>query len=131
MAKNSIASSNNQSQYQFESASWIRMIEFLTQENMYMMNRLSEVIDSIHGGDNLAMAEHYQNQFIIKDDVYDHMLHDLKKLQTGLKEYPIQNTINKDMQKLHKNLKDQLEFIERDHILLRQDYNTYLSSLED
>lgn len=131
MAKNSIASGNNQSQYQFESSSWIRMIEFLTQENMHMMNRLSEVIDNIHGGDNLAMAEHYQNQFIIKDDVYDHMLHDLRRLQGGLRDYPIRNGINKEMQQLHKNLKEQLEFIERDHILLRQDYNTYLCSLDD
>jgi hypothetical protein len=118
-------------QFQFELHSWIRLIEFLNQENSFLKNRLSEVIDQIKDRENLALAEHFQNQFIVKDDVYDHIIHDLKKQALKWKE--MKSIISKEQQeelaKTQKNLRDQLEFIERDHAVLTKDYNTYLSSL--
>lgn len=118
-------------QFQFELHSWIRLIEFLNQENSFLKNRLSEVIDQIKDRENLALAEHFQNQFIVKDDVYDHIIHDLKKQALKWKE--MKSIISKEQQeelaKTQKNLRDQLEFIERDHAVLAKDYNTYLSSL--
>ena len=40
-------------QFQFELHSWIRLVEFLNQENTYLKNRLSEVIDQIKDIENL------------------------------------------------------------------------------
>lgn len=118
-------------QFQFELHSWIRLIEFLNLENSFLKNRLSEVIDQIKDRENLALAEHFQNQFIVKDDVYDHIIHDLKKQSYKWKE--VKSITSKEQQeelaKIQKNLRDQLDFIERDHAVLAKDYNTYLSSL--
>ena len=131
MITQDLKDSSTLNQFQFEISSWIRFVEFLNQENTHLKNRLSEVIDQIKDRENLALAEHFQNQFIVKDDVYDHILHDLKKQAYNWKE--IQSVSNKALQeelnKTQKNLREQIEFIERDHAVLSKDYNTYLSSL--
>lgn len=115
----------------FENASWIRIIEFLSQENTIMKNRLSEVIDQIRDRDDLAMAEHYQNQFIIKDDLFDHMLHDLHEETEKWNNSKLTSCeeILKELQNTHNHLRDQMEFIERDIAMIRKDYNAYLSKV--
>jgi hypothetical protein len=131
MITKDIKDSSTLNQFQFEVHTWIRLVEFLNQENTYLKNRLSEVIDQIKDREHLAMAEHFQNQFIVKDDVYDHIIHDLKRQAEKWKE--IQSLSNKALKdeliKIQKNLKEQIEFIDRDHAVLSKDYNTYLSSI--
>lgn len=131
MITQDLKDSSTLNQFQFEISSWIRYVEFLNQENTHLKNRLSEVIDQIKDRENLALAEHFQNQFIIKDDVYDHILHDLKKQAHKWKNIQsISSTaIQEELNKTQKNLREQIEFIERDYAVLFKDYNTYLSSL--
>jgi peptide subunit release factor 1 (eRF1) len=123
--------SSTLNQFQFEIHSWIRLVEFLNQENTYLKNRLSEVIDQIKDIENLALAEHFQNQFIVKDDVYDHILHNLKKQAHEWREIKMVTSkdIRDELAKTQKNLRDQIEFIERDYALMTKDYNTYLAAL--
>ena len=130
MVKIKMISSNVQ-QYIFENSSWIRLIEYLHQENTHMKNRLSEIIDQITNKESLGMAEQYQNRFLTKDDLYDHMLHVLTGQATKWKEIKSKpaSTISIEIKKTHKKIRDQMEFIEHDHALIKQDYNTYLSSL--
>jgi hypothetical protein len=123
--------SSTLTQFQFEVHSWIRLIEFLNQETTYLKNRLSEVIDQIRDRENLAIAEHFQNQFIVKDDIYDHIMHDLKMQSYKWKEIQSFSSkdLHEDLKKIRKNLSDQIEFIERDHAVLTKDYTTYLDAL--
>jgi len=131
MITQDIKDSSTLNQFQFEIHSWIRLVDFLNQENTYLKNRLSEVIDQIKDREKLALAEHFQNQFIVKDDVYDHILHDLKKQSYKWKDiHSLSGTsLQEELTKTQKNLREQIEFIERDHAVLSKDYNTYLSSL--
>ena len=131
MITKDLKDSSTLNQFQFELQSWIRLIEFLNQETTYLKNRLSEVIDQIRDRENLALAEHFQNQFIVKDDVYDHIMHDLKKQSYKWKEIKSFSSkdLHEDLNKTRKNLSDQITFIERDHALLTKDYNTYLDAL--
>jgi hypothetical protein len=131
MITKDLKDSSTLNQFQFEVHAWIRLIEFLIQENTYLKNRLSEVIDQIKDRENLALAEHFQNQFIVKDDVYDHIMHDLKKQSYKWKEIKSFSSkdLHEDLNKTRKNLSDQITFIERDHALLTKDYNTYLDAL--
>lgn len=131
MITKDLKDSSTLNQFQFEVHAWIRLVEFLIQENTYLKNRLSEVIDQIKDRENLALAEHFQNQFIVKDDVYDHIMHDLKKQSYKWKEIKSFSSkdLHEDLNKTRKNLSDQITFIERDHALLTKDYNTYLDAL--
>lgn len=130
MVKNKIISSNTQ-QYIFENSSWIRLIEYLHQENTHMKNRLSEIIDQIKNKESLGMAEQYQNRFLTKDDLYDHMLHVLTGQAIKWKELKSKpsTAISTEIKRTHKKIREQMEFIEHDHALIKQDYNTYLSAL--
>jgi len=118
-------------QYIFETSSWVRLIDFLHQENSFLKTRLSEVMDDITNSENLALAEHFQNQFIVKDDVYDHMKHDLQRhIEKWSQQTSMEESIQvQSLKKIHARLKEQLDYIERDHSVLRKDYNTYLISL--
>jgi peptide subunit release factor 1 (eRF1) len=131
MITKDLKDSSTLNQFQFEIHSWIRLVEFLNQENTYLKNRLSEVIDQIKDIENLALAEHFQNQFIVKDDVYDHILHNLKKQAHEWREIKMVTSkdIRDELAKTQKNLRDQIEFIERDYALMTKDYNTYLAAL--
>lgn len=131
MITQDLKDSSTINQFQFEINSWIRLVEFLNQENSHLKNRLSEVIDQIKDREKLALAEHFQNQFIVKDDIYDHIIHDLKKQAHKWTEIKLVSTkeISDDLAKTQKNLRDQIEFIERDHVVITKDYNTYLASL--
>lgn len=123
--------SSNTRQYQFENASWIRLVEFLAQENSYMKNRLSEILDHINDRENLELAEGFQNQFIIKDDLYDHLLYELKDEAKMIKDVKTsdRDVISPELKKTHKNFRDQIDLIERDHGHLKKDYNTFLYAL--
>ncbi len=131
MITQDIKDSSTLNQFQFEIHSWIRLIHFLNQENTHLKNRLSEVIDQIKDRDKLALAEHFQNLFIVKDDVYDHILHDLKKQANKWRDTELLSNavLLEELNKTQKNLSAQIEFIERDHAVLSKDYNTYLASL--
>ncbi len=131
MITQDLKDSSTITQFQFEIHSWIRLVEFLNQENTYFKIRLSEVIDQIKDKESLALAEHFQNLFIIKDDVYDHIIHDLKKQSHKWTEIKLISSkeISEDLAKTQKNLRDQIAFIERDHAIITKDYNTYLASL--
>ena len=131
MITQDLKDSSTINQYQFEIHSWIRLVEFLNQENTHLKNRLAEVIDQIKDREKLALAEHFQNQFIVKDDIYDHIIHDLKKQAHKWTEIKLilSKEISDDLAKTQKNLRDQIEFIERDHSVITKDYNTYLAAL--
>ena len=118
-------------QYIFETSSWIRLIDFLHQENAYLKTRLSEVMDDITNNQNLALAEHFQNQFLVKDDAYDHMKNDLQRHVEKWNQQTMSDETNAilSLRKIHTRLKEQIDYMEREHAVLRKDYNTYLISL--
>lgn len=96
-----------------------------------MKNHLSEMMDHVHGQEQLALAEHFQNQFIIKDDVYDHMIHELR-MQSGKwreNKWDTTQQLSSELQKNHNHIKQQMGKIQQDHLVLSDDYNTYLSTL--
>ena len=123
--------SSNLTQFRYEVEAWIRVVEFLNTENTYSKTRLSEVIDKIQDKENLALAEHFQNQYIIKDDVYDHILHSLKQQLQKWKEFQSMRTKEggQELIKIQKQLRDQIEFVEKDHMVISKDFNTYLIAM--
>lgn len=123
--------SSNVQQFIFENASWIRYIEYLNEENTHMKNRLSEIIDQIPNRESLGLAEQFQNQFLTKDDTYDHMQQALlgQSVKWKALESKPSSEISSEIKRIHKKIREQMELIERDHLLTKQDYNTYLFSL--
>ncbi len=120
------------SHYVFENNGWIRLVEFLNQENSIMKTRLSEVMDQIHDREKLEIAEVFQDKFIINDDVFDHLINDLK-IENKKWELYKKNDLNISLSELtinHFAHKLEIERMVQALDILKKDYNTFLSSLQ-
>jgi hypothetical protein len=116
-------------QFHHENMTWVRSLDFFKQENNYLKNRLSEVVDINSDKTFLAQAEHFQNQFIIKDEFVDELKHDINEQEKILMEKYIKtgNSIDDHIILRQKNLREQIEYLEKDFTTLRNEFNNYLT----
>ena len=114
-------------QFNHEIKTWARLLNFFKQENTFLKNRLAEVVD--YGADKefLALAEQFQNKFIIKDEYIDELRHDTN-LQA--RDLTSSNTALTDIKliKRQERLRNELEYFEIDFIKLKNEFNKYLST---
>ncbi len=115
-------------QFHHENKTWIRLLEFFKQESYFMKNRLSEVLDHSVDKDFLALAEQFQNKFILKDEYIDELRHDINKqdqLLNNVSGVPVDNKLTKTQEKL----RNEMEYFEKDFIKLKNEFNEYLYSV--
>jgi hypothetical protein len=118
-------------QYQHENNMWIRLLEFHKQENNYLKNRLTEVVDKTFDKPFLALAEHFQNQFIIKDEFMDELKHEVNVQLRNIKDCQERdsesNIYSKNFTEVQTNLRDQIKYLEKDFSNLRNEFHEYLT----
>lgn len=115
-------------QFQHENKTWVRMLEFLKQENTYLKNRLAEVVDHNADKDFLARAEQFQNRFILKDEYIDELRHDIN-LQNIDVLNSNDNLNEKKLMLRQEKLRNEMEYFEKDFHKLKNEFNKYLSSV--
>lgn len=122
---------NKSVQFQHENQTWERLLEFLKQENAFLKNRLSEVLDQNTNKDFLPQAEHYQNLFIVKDEFMDEMRHDVHEQEAALKKMKgsDKDIIETKLVKMQEKLRNEMEFLERDFVKIKNEFNKYLLSV--
>ena len=113
-----------------ECMAWERLLDFFKQENSHLKIRLSEVLDNKTDKDFLALAEHFQNQFILKDEFVDEMSHDVREQEQNLliladKKATIEERLIKKQQKI----RNEMEFLEKDFNRMKNEFNKYLVSV--
>ena len=120
---------NKLDQFHHENMTWVRSLDFFKQENNYLKNRLSEVVDNTSDRSFLAQAEHFQNQFIIKDEFVDELKHDVNEQEKILTDRYIKtgNMLDEPVLLQQKNLREQMEYLEKDFTNLRNEFNNYLT----
>ena len=118
-------------QYHHENQTWGRSLDFYKQENNFLKNRLSEVVDQKTGKDFLALAEHFQNRFIVKDEFIDELNHDINAQERMLKEGIVKGVIavNEKMVKQQDKLRNEMEYLEKDFVQLKSEFNKYLATV--
>ena len=128
MDKDFFIPNNKSVQFQYKNQTWERLLEFLKQENAYLKNRLSEVLDHNTNKDFLPQAEHYQNLFIVKDEFMDEMRHDVHEQETALKKVSdtVKDSIDIKLVKMQEKLRNEMEFLEKDFIKIKNEFNKYL-----
>ena len=113
-----------QQQYQHESNTWERLLDLFKQENSFLMNRLSEVLDSKEDKSFLPIAEHFQNQFILKDQYINELKRDIREQQRLLKNNLVMNdNINPAVVKRHEKLRNEMRYFEKDFSELKTEFN--------
>jgi len=119
-------------QYRHEYMTWKRMLEFFKQENAFLKTRLSEVVDRNTDREFLALAEHFQNQFIIKDEFMDELRHDVNELEsiTNVITGAQKNTApDKKIETKQNKLRNEIEYLEKNFTQLKNEFNKYLVSV--
>lgn len=104
------------------------MLEFFKQENTFLKNRLSEVVDHSTDKDFLALAEQFQNKFIIKDEIIDELRHDINSQDVDLINRK-ENLVDNKLLKRQEKLRNEMEYFEKDFNQLKNEFNKYLSSV--
>jgi len=118
-------------QYRHEYMTWKRVLEFFKQENAFLKTRLSEVVDRNTDREFLALAEHFQNQFIIKDEFMDELRHDINEMDAGLT-IPVGSAkimLDKKMEAKQNKLRNEIEYLEKNFTQLKNEFNKYLVSV--
>ncbi|MEP7254465.1 MAG: hypothetical protein ABI666_01750 [Ferruginibacter sp.] len=115
-------------QFQHENKTWSRLLEFFKQENTFLKNRLAEVVDHSTDKDFLALAEHFQNKFIIKDEYIDELRHDINAQEQVLIKKDNILLDGKTIKK-QERLRNEMEYLEKDFANLKNEFNKYLSSV--
>ena len=115
-------------QFHHENKTWRRLLEFLKLENIILKNRLAEVVDYRMDKEFLALAEQFQNKFIIKDEYIDELRHDINEQAEDL--YKIKDHFtNSKLIKRQEKLRNEMEYFEKDFSNLKNEFNKYLSSV--
>jgi hypothetical protein len=117
-------------QYHHENLTWLRSIDFFKQENSFLKNRLAEVVDGTTDRGFLAQAEHFQNQFIIKDEWLDELKHDMNEQERDLTLCLRQQrfTVDISLKSRQEQLRSQMQYLEKEFTNLRYEFNNYLAS---
>ena len=118
-------------QFQHENQTWGRLLDFFKQENNVLKTRLSVVVDHKTGKDFLALAEHFQNRFIIKDEFIDELNHDINAQERMLKENITSGVavMNERLMKRQDKLRNEMEYLEKDFAQLKNEFNKYLATV--
>ena len=91
-----------------------------------LKNRLAEVVDQKADRDFLALAEQFQNKFIVKDEFIDELRHDINKQLEEIVVNPDRLTDQK-LLKNHQKLRNEMVYFEKEFTSLRNEFNKYLS----
>ncbi|MEO6541128.1 MAG: hypothetical protein ABIN74_09070 [Ferruginibacter sp.] len=115
-------------QFHHENKTWARLLDFFKQENTILKNRLSEVVDPSTDKDFLALAEQFQNKFILKDEYIDELRHDIHEQDMEL--INDKNSLgNNKLLKRQEKLRNEMEYFEKDFSQLKNEFNKYLSAV--
>ena len=120
---------NKSEQFLYEIFTWERLLDFCKQENSYLKTRLSEVVDCRTDRDFLIQAEHYQNQFILKDEFIVELQKDVRDQEKRMNEANNLKISSYDKHiKRQQKLRNEIEFLEKEFSILKNEFNKYLSN---
>lgn len=120
--ENSGTNTNLRQQMLHELDTWQRTLNYIQQENIYLKNRLAEIIKNGMDDTLLEQVEYFQNQFLNKDTVITLLRQDIATERNLNGE--LHN--NKNLKK-HDKLRNDMGMMESEFSRLKFDFNSYLS----
>lgn len=108
-------------QYTYEINAWLRTLDYLQQENIYMKNRIADVIQHTASADVLEKMEHYQNFFLNKDTIITFLRRDIRELE--------KRKVNGELPSMMKTLRSDMEMMEKEFSHLKTDFNNYMQAV--
>lgn len=112
-----------QSQFEHEHKAWERGLEFFRQENSLLKYRLSEMVDSNEETDFLQMAEYFQNELLLKDEMLNELIKDLQWFTANFDGLPKDKNQAEKIVLKHEKFRDQILQFEKNFLHLIKEFN--------
>ena len=109
-------------QFEHENKTWELLLDFFKQQNIFLKNRLSVVVDSEEDKEFLKHAEYFQNQFILKDDFINDLLKDINSHKRNLK-VSVEENLNYKIARKQEKLRNEISNLEKDISNLKNEFN--------
>jgi hypothetical protein len=117
-------------QFLHENITWKRLLDFFIQENSFLKTRLSEVVDMETDKLFIAQAEHFQTEFLLKDEYIHDIEHDIKEQEKNLKSTLTQKKAPEYKTcKKQEKLRNEISYLEKEFSHLKTQFNKYLLSI--
>ena len=106
------------------------MLDFFIQENSFLKTRLSEVVDRETDKTFIANAEHFQNEFILKDEYFHDIERDIKEQEKNLQLALVQKRLpDYKTCKKQEKLRNEIANLEKEFSNIKTQFNKYLLSI--
>ena len=120
------------SQFRHENETWKRILEFLSDENIYLKNRLSEILRNIVDHDHVQLnkIEQFHNRLLNADDRIKLLRKEVAENEMSLNRYIcLDGSLQKDFQKKQNKLMKDLKSAEGEFNKLKYEFNSYLDEI--
>ncbi|MEO5648757.1 MAG: hypothetical protein ABIR03_02405 [Ginsengibacter sp.] len=112
----------NKNQFMQEHTAWQRRLEFFRQENALLKYRLSEMVDHNEEKDFLQMAEYFQNELLVKDEVLNKLIKEYKNISDTFDEQNDEMISEKIIHR-HDELRNRISRFEKEFLHLSDEFN--------
>jgi hypothetical protein len=118
----------NLTQFQYESEGWKRLLAFMLSENVYMKNRIAEVLRNNFDHSQLDDVESFQNNAIKMDDMVRILRNEIAEFDKLLiREIVEDGLILKEIVKKNKSVRNNVSYIETLFTKFKSEFNGYLT----
>ena len=110
-------------QFEHEYNAWTRKLEFFAQENALLKYRLSEMVDNNEGNNFLLMAEYFQNELLLKDEMLEKLIKELQEFSGLLGRFRSEQKLSEKITTYHNKLRKGILQFEKKFLNLSNDFN--------
>jgi hypothetical protein len=115
-------------QYQYETDSWKRVLDFMMDENIYLKNRLSAILNDKFDNNLLEAVERFYSSFVKQDDLIRLLRNNLAELDQQLLIGNLDDEKKIDeIESKFSNLRNTIDYAERQFAKMKLEFNSYLS----
>jgi hypothetical protein len=118
----------NLNQLHYEAETWKRSLDFMTDENILLKNRLSEILKENFDANLLEELENFQNSFIGEDEIISSLQYEISEIDLSLARVIFENRNKiKKADKRIKSMRNDIRIAVERFAKLKSDFNNYLS----
>lgn len=115
-------------QLQYESDAWKRLLGFMTDENVQLKNRLSEILRDDFDSSLLDVLEIFQTRFINEDNMIGLLRNEISEYDKLLiKGNIIDGHLKNEVLTLLKKMRNNMKYAEVESGKLKRDFNSYIT----
>ena len=114
-------------QLQFECNTWKRMLSFMMEENVYLKNRLSEILADAGTSEGLVEIEDFQSRFLRSDELIRILRNDVAELEQFISDQK-EDAVSENPQ-IHSKLSRirlNIPLVQRQEERMKADFNNFL-----